>query len=204
MDYKIIFSLTAYLKLTNYVEKCSTEISGFGKIKKYKEEGYFYIEDIVLLPQKEATGVLTTFNNADFYDDIIQQGEQPSDYRCWWHSHVWMPVQWSSKDIATINDWDIEKPVDNWFISIVANKKKEFRCRVDIWDPLRLTFDDVPWEIDFSNHEIEQRIETDIQNMVDPKYFLPFDKTKNFWLNLSENLNIPQRDIIIPADLNIE
>lgn len=204
MDYKIIFSLQSYIKLRNYINKVSTEISGFAKIKKYKKEGFFYIEDLFMMPQITATGVYTEFNNAKFYDEIMQKGEQPSDYRCWWHSHVWMDAYWSGKDESSINDLDIEIPDDNWFVSIVANKKGEIRCRLDIWDPIRLTFDEMPWMVDVSSKAIEEQIEEEVKILnIKDKFTLPFDKRSKFWLNLIGQENLPQRDlIIIPDDIS--
>jgi hypothetical protein len=202
MDYKIIFSLNSFLKLKNYINKVSTEISGFAKITKHKKEGFFYIEELFMMPQITATGVYTEFNNAKFYDEIMQKGEQPSDYRCWWHSHVWMDAYWSNKDESSINDLDIEIPDDNWFVSIVANKKGEIRCRLDIWDPIRITIDEMPWEIDFTDKGIESQVEEEVKVLNADKYTLPFDKKKKFWLNPFNQGNLPQRDIIvIPDDL---
>lgn len=206
MNYKVVFSINAYIKYQIYINKVNTEISGFAKVTKHKEAGIFYIEDLILLPQIIATGVYTRFNQGDFYNDLISRGGSPSDYRCWWHSHVDMPVFWSSTDTATIEDHDIQLPEDNWFLSIVGNKKGEILCRLDLFDPIRITLDKIPWEIDFTNETISQLVDNEIKTNFakEPQYILPLDKHNPFRLKLPIGLHepfFPKRDIIIPDDL---
>jgi len=207
MNYKVVFSINAYIKYQAYINKVETEISGLGKVVKHKDEGFFYIEDLILLPQIEATGAYTKFNNSKFYDELIQKGEQPSDYKLWWHSHVNMPVFWSSTDNNTAGDYDIELPEDNWFLSIVGNKKGEILCRLDIFDPIRITLNKIPWEIDFSKesilsldlNEVDKEIEENFK--VETGTVLPLDKNNPFRLRLTAEEReryFPTRPIIIP------
>ena len=68
---------------------------------------------------------------------------QPERVRAWIHSHGRLGVFWSQQDEACIDGLANEACL----ISIVVNKKREFKARVDIWQPLRLTLDDLPLEI---------------------------------------------------------
>lgn len=210
MTYKVVFSLNAYIKFQAFINKVNTEISGMAKVTKNKSEGIFYVEDIILLPQIIATGVYTKINNGKFYDDIMAQGGEPSDYKCWWHSHVSMPVFWSGTDLAAINDLDIELPEDNWFLSIVGNKHNEILCRLDIFDPIRLVLDKLPWEIDFSDiatvtplaDQVDSEIETCFAKEI--PILLPLDKANTFRLKLpagQDDSRFPRREIIIPDEL---
>ena len=67
----------------------------------------------------------------------------PETVRAWCHSHARLGVFWSQQDEACIEGL----ANDSCLISIVVNKKREFKARIDVWQPFRLTFDDLPLEI---------------------------------------------------------
>ncbi len=67
----------------------------------------------------------------------------PQNVRAWVHSHARLGVFWSQQDEACIEGL----ANDACLISIVVNKKREFKARIDVWQPFRLTFDDLPLEI---------------------------------------------------------
>ncbi len=68
---------------------------------------------------------------------------QPEHVRAWIHSHGRLGVFWSQQDEACIEGL----ANDQCLVSIVVNKKREFKARIDVWQPFRLTFDDLPLEI---------------------------------------------------------
>ena len=68
---------------------------------------------------------------------------QPERVRAWIHSHGRLGVVWSQQDEACIDGL----ANDACLISIVVNKKREWKARIDVWQPFRLTFDDLPLEI---------------------------------------------------------
>ena len=68
---------------------------------------------------------------------------QPERVRAWIHSHGRLGVFWSQQDEACIDGL----ANDACLISIVVNKKREWKARIDVWQPFRLTFDDLPLEI---------------------------------------------------------
>ncbi len=68
---------------------------------------------------------------------------QPELVRAWIHSHGRLGVFWSQQDEACIEGL----ANDTYLVSIVVNKKREFKVRIDVWQPFRLTFDDLPLEI---------------------------------------------------------
>ncbi len=69
--------------------------------------------------------------------------QQPEHVRAWIHSHGRLGVFWSQQDEACIEGL----ANDACLISIVVNKKREWKARIDVWQPFRLTFDDLPLEI---------------------------------------------------------
>ena len=69
--------------------------------------------------------------------------QQPERVRAWIHSHGRLGVFWSQQDEVCIDGL----ANDTCLISLVVNKKREWRARVDIWKPFRLTLDDLPLEI---------------------------------------------------------
>ncbi len=68
---------------------------------------------------------------------------QPELVRAWIHSHGRLGVFWSQQDEACIEGL----ANDTYLVSIVVNKKRELKVRIDVWQPFRLTFDDLPLEI---------------------------------------------------------
>lgn len=164
--YKVIFSIKAFQKLRMYADKSDDEISGLAKVEKDDLAKCFRVEDVFLLEQTNGA-VSTKFSMADFLDDLLKKGEHPSDYRCWWHSHADMGVVWSMTDDETIDDFSTEEEADNWWLSILVNKKGKISCRLDVFKPVRFTMEDLDWEIGVSeNSTLEKEIEKEIKEKV--------------------------------------
>ena len=67
----------------------------------------------------------------------------PEKVRLYWHSHGNLSVFWSAQDDSCIDGLANE----SFLVSIVVNKKHDVKCRVDFFQPVRLTVDDVPLEV---------------------------------------------------------
>ena len=157
----IIFSFDSYKKLFTYIDSVDAEISGFGKVKKNGNS--FYVEEIKIFNQV-VTGTETTINKSSlgkFFDDLVSQGEELSDWRLWWHSHNDFEAYFSSIDAATIEDFDIETKEDNWMLSVVGNKMRSLKCRVDVYQPIRCTTE-VSWAIDTTDIELQKQIAEEV------------------------------------------
>lgn len=140
---KIKIKRKAYLKLKYFIQECDSEISGFGKIRKRR--GEFEVYDIEVLAQT-VSGVHATIKPEDlvkFMTEKMQGGQSTEDYKVWWHSHVNMQVFFSTTDVQTIDE-STEFP---YLVSIVGNKKEEYKARVDVYEPLRMT-EEVELEIE--------------------------------------------------------
>ena len=71
---------------------------------------------------------------------FLTRCDQPEKVRCWTHSHGGMKTFWSQTDDECIEGLENE----SFLVSIVVNKAGDLKCRVDLYQPVRLTLDDVP------------------------------------------------------------
>lgn len=166
----------AHLKMKYYIEEIDYEISGLGVVEKLSN-GDLYVPDIFLFEQT-VTGTETQLKTNDidkFYETFLTQATEaqtPEEkekifddigkIKLWWHSHVNMGVFWSATDVATQNSLDVDTDVENWWLSIVGNKRGERKAKLDIYKPHRLFMDDldiVVGEDDTLRESIKKEIE---------------------------------------------
>ena len=132
----------AFQRLELYIKHAPGEIMGFGKIKQIGND--FLISELVLIEQ-EASGASAEFDTdiiVQWMTDLIDAGGNPGDYRCWWHSHANFDTFWSGTDNATIDSFHSQ-----WLISLVGNKEGKYRVRIDLYKPIRLTFDKLELQV---------------------------------------------------------
>jgi hypothetical protein len=113
----------------------------------------------------------TTPDNTKLVDDAYakfvmgyyQSGKDVVDLKLWIHSHGDLGVCWSPDDEKTI---ETHKRA-TYFVSIVVNKRGRYLVRVDIFNPLRVTIEDVelviipnypPEEVMNAREEIERLV----------------------------------------------
>lgn len=98
------------------------------------------------------------------------------------NSHAKMNTFFSGTDIATIEDFDNDQPDNNWMLSIVSNHNKDLLARIDIFKPIRCTMNDIDYDIDYSDVDIEREVVSEILEKVNKVILLPkkfdFKKTK--------------------------
>jgi len=177
---KILFPIKVYQKFRSYIENCDEEISGLGKI--VKTDGVITIQDVKIFTQTTSAAETTMDKRAigKFYDDLVKNGEQLSDWKLWWHSHAAMHTFFSSTDISTIEDFDNDLKDDNWMLSIVGNHAADLLARIDIFQPIRCTMANVDWEIDFTDGTIERDAILEIMQKVNNKIILIPKKITDF------------------------
>ena len=163
---KILFKGSAFAKFRAYVHGIDYEISGFGKITK--QDDLLIVEDVKIFKQT-VTGGNTVMDRqalAKFWDELIVAGEDIGKWKLWWHSHVHMAASFSGTDYATIDEFDTELPEDNWMLSIVTNKEGVITPQIDVFQPIRCTIKNVPYDVDMSEKiepinvlpEIEEKV----------------------------------------------
>ena len=84
---------------------------------------------------------------------------RPEAVRAWIHSHGKLGVFWSEQDEACIDGL----ANDTCLISIVVNKVRQVKCRVDLWQPVRVTLDDVPVELVMPHFNLRAECEAAFQ-----------------------------------------
>ena len=122
---KLTIPSDMYATIMGWVYACDIEVSGMGQLKRTKD-GY-EVTAVHILDQTctsvetemsaEAMGVLEyECEDGEFKDD--------GDLIWWWHSHVDMPVFWSSTDMDAIEQLS---PENGRIVATVFNKNREFR-----------------------------------------------------------------------------
>jgi len=127
-------------RIRHYVALASGEVSGLGLVEEV--DGGFLVTD-VFLPRQECTPGGTELDQdwvAALLVTLEEEGRDSGGLKFWWHSHAGMGVFWSQTDeqcIAGLAN-------DNYYISLVTNKAGDVLARLDIFNPLRVTLDEVP------------------------------------------------------------
>ena len=81
--------------------------------------------------------------------------EQPENVRLWCHSHGNLQTFWSQQDEQCIDGL----ANDTFLLSIVVNKKREMKCRLDIWRPVRITLDDLDVQVRVPRYDLKRECE---------------------------------------------
>ena len=97
-----------------------------------------YIDEVHLLEQ-ECTDTATELD-PEAVTNLLLNVDEPERVRAWIHSHADMQCFWSNTDEETIEAMRNE----SLLVSVVVNKTGDYRCRIDLFHPVRLTIDKVP------------------------------------------------------------
>lgn len=161
---KVLLTPAVKEKLRYYVEGVKGEISGLGKIEFNGDN--CIIVDIRIFEQEvsAAAASLDGTSIAKFSEEMIKSGESLKGWNLWWHSHADMGVFWSGVDTGTMD----ENPLDMQFmLSLVTNKKHEYKARLDVYSPVHLYLDDIEVGIYFkSNKKIKDLVDKEIKEKV--------------------------------------
>ena len=162
----VIFTADVYKKLRAYVLAIDTEIGLFGKVEKKGD--VLFVSGLVLLSQQVSWGKTIIDRHAldQFYLSLMDKGIDPSPWKCWIHSHATMKTFFSTTDEATIESFDLEHPVDNWFLSIVVNHAGSLNARLDVFSPFRYTIGNLPWDVEFEDPKLIEEVQKEIAEKV--------------------------------------
>jgi hypothetical protein len=155
-------------RLDLYVDATHQEISGLGRVLLHK--GNMFIVNLYLLEQ-ECTASDTELKPeavAEFLTQLITNNEKPEEVKLWWHSHANMGVFWSGTDEGTAAKFG-----NGWMLSLVVNKKGESKCRLDIYDPIHVTVDNLELIVTHApaSKEMIAAIEAEVKNKVTSKSY---------------------------------
>ena len=165
---RVIFTPYAHTLLREYVDQCAYEISGIGKVER-DEDRNLIVTDLLVLPQV-VTGTTTDIEASELAKlqvELVKRGEDMGAWYLWWHSHVNMDVFWSGRDQNTIDESTDYKRL----LSVVTNKRDEYRARIDIYEPERMFIDDLDVEVQAPPREqsLVDRVTKDIADHVKHK-----------------------------------
>ena len=153
----------AYLKLKYYVLNADDEISGLGISKIIDEQ--ILVTDIFLLEQ-ESAGASTELDEKAISKLIAYLHKTKkidvATLNVWWHSHADMSVHWSPTDDANIEQFVNSK----YLISLVYNKELEYKARLDLYKPFRITIDIDSVTLAIENAELQKKIVKEIAKKV--------------------------------------
>jgi len=165
---KVIFPVAVYQKLRAYVDNTRYEISGLGKVSRSNDS--LIIEDVRIFKQhvNAAETVLSHRELAAFYDEIITEEGDLSNWKLWWHSHATFDTFFSATDVTTIKDFDSEMYQDNWMLSIVTNHNRDLQARLDVFYPFHITLDNLDWDILYEDRAVKLNVLDEIAEKVIP------------------------------------
>lgn len=128
-------------RLSSYLRQAEGEISGFGLVRK--DGDLLVVHEIFILEQESggAHTVLDTDAMQNLLYTLLQKGVGPEEVTLWWHSHGSGSAFFSDVDDDTIDRFaEFGRP---WMLSLVSNRSLQHRLRVDFYDPIRATIEDV-------------------------------------------------------------
>lgn len=128
---EFILPINLYNKMLAYAQCSPGEISGFGKIKsEFKDNKEIVtILDVKIFKQKCTSGHTTLEEDAlaKWCVDLIRNGEDPNEWKLWWHSHFNFGVFFSATDTGTIS----KLTTDLTWYSLCINQKGDMIARKD-------------------------------------------------------------------------
>lgn len=126
-------------RLDLYIQCAAGEISGLGTVERFGA-GDFLVTAVHLFEQ-ECTGASTELSQEDvarFLLEAVRNGIDTGTIKLWWHSHCDMECFWSGTDDDTASRFG-----NGWMLAVVGNKVGQYRARLDFFEPVRMTLDNL-------------------------------------------------------------
>jgi hypothetical protein len=166
---KVYITPEAKQRLDLYVDAVSGEISGLGKATIVS--GNLFIEDVYLLEQ-ESGGADTELKPeavSELINELLAEGEDPQHVKLWWHSHGSMGVFWSGTDDKTAEGF-----ANGWMLSLVLNKKGEYKSRLDVYEPVHLVADNLEMVVAYpeADAQLKAEIAEEVKEKVKSKSYM--------------------------------
>lgn len=159
---RVLITPEAKQRLDMYISLCNEEISGLGRVSRFGND--FLIEEVLLFSQEVTAGStdLEEEDVSNFLLESVQAGLDPANLKLWWHSHVNGGCFWSGTDEGTAGRF-----ANGWMISVVGNKRGEYKVRIDLYEPVRITVDELDLQVyQAENFELRTRIQAEIAQKV--------------------------------------
>ena len=169
-EFAIMIHANAWSKIKNWVKLASPdEVSALGLVDELRDDDNsiigFLISEVFLLDQT-CNIVETSIDDeavSKLMVDLSDNGHDLSGLKCWIHSHGKMQAFWSNTDDECCQ----QLSNNSYTVSIVTNLKGEILCRLDIYNPVHVTIDEIPVQIyypeedslsDWCREEFERKV----------------------------------------------
>ena len=155
----------AYEQIANWIDLAGDiEVSGLGLVEEERDEdgrlaGYLVTD--VFLP-KQTNGPTSTELDPESVAQLMLELEQKEDgasnrLRFWWHYHPGgIGLMWSATDDECVD----ELHNGGWFLATVFTSDMNCRTRLDLYEPVRVTIDDIETRVRYTDfglrHECEE------------------------------------------------
>lgn len=138
---RLVIEQRVWQKLLCYARLVDTEINGVGHA--VFRGGDIVVTNAYTLSQAVSYGdaELDGVAIAKRIDAHVAAGGNATEICVQWHSHAGMPVHWSGKDEATIQEYFALAPCS---VSIEVNHGGAVLCRIDLQQPFRLSLEVSP------------------------------------------------------------
>lgn len=125
--YKVKIPRDIWLKMVYFTRLCPCEIGAH--LEAYRRGSKIFVLNIHMPPQKISDASYEP-SSKDFAYIAKTNPKLLSRIKGWFHSHVRMQAYWSPTDNETIKN-NIQM-FDDYCLSIVMNKKQEYKIRLDV------------------------------------------------------------------------
>ena len=156
---KLIIPKEVEERIHGYVMSVESEIAGMGKVRI---EGDTMIVEEVMIYEQEVTGATADLSPkamAKWQSDLVRAGGSPKMWRLWWHSHANMAAFFSGTDTGTMD----AQTESDWVMSLVVNKRRERKARLDLYRPFRMFLADVEIEIQGEEYTVPVDIAEEVK-----------------------------------------
>lgn len=182
---KLIIPAPIERKLHAYVRAVHGEIAGMGEVE-VRDDGNLWVTDIAIYDQEVTGGTadLSSEALAHFQTDLVKKGKSPKNWYLWWHSHASMAAFFSTTDTGTI---ETSTEFDH-VVSLVVNKRRERKARLDTHSPFRITVLDLPVEVPAEVNPRTVEIDKLIQELEEEKILMEYAEPEGIAEEVAEKV----------------
>lgn len=132
---QVVIDLESWQRIHEFTRQCNVEINGFGLVDYDPTTNVIKVSD-VFITRQTGSMIGVDVDDRDLHRHLYalqEEGIPINRVNFQWHSHINMDVYFSDRDKANIKRW-----AGDFLVSLVVNKRGEWRCRLDILKPVRI------------------------------------------------------------------
>lgn len=139
-NFEVYIKQEVYHRVMAFTKLLDDEITALLEVEREGQK--FIIKGLQMFRQKVSKAQCEkedVESIVEMYKRMIEQGKNPSELKCWWHSHNSMGVSPSGTDYDTIKEYGVD-----YAIMLITNHRKDVHCEVHIFKPFPIKFKNVP------------------------------------------------------------